>query len=130
MGNGFKWGAFAFLKVSTADVDGTTLTDGNALEIDEVSLDGKAACEVRVAVEEDDGATPAGDVVVYLMRGSQTAADALHVAEVITPEASSTREKVFSVPPGNVGSFKPLIDNGCGQTVKVTAQIRTATIGS
>ncbi len=130
MGNGFNWGAFAFLQDTAADVNGASLIDGAAIETDSFSLDGLAGCEVRVAVEEDDTQTPAGNVTVYLMRGSQTAADALREKAIITPVASSTREDVFSVPPANVGAYRLLIDNQCGQTVKITAQVRTATFGA
>ncbi len=127
---GFQWGAFALIGEGAGDFEDKSIADEAAALSNAVDIDGKAACEVRVAVTEPDVGAPTGDVVAYIVRGSQDADDRLALGTVVTLDTQAeTREGVFSVDPGKMADFKVLVENDCGQTVTVTVQARTATFG-
>jgi hypothetical protein len=130
MSSGFQWGSWAFMQKSAADFDDESIADAGSALSDSYDLDGKAACEVRVAATEDNTGACDGDVVAYIVRGSQDAGDQLSLGAVITMTQNTTREGVFAVDPGRVGDFKVLVENDCGQTVTVDVQVRTATFGT
>ena len=133
---GFNWGSLAHVTYSTgSDVDGVAVNDEATLTTDAVDLDDVAACEVSVEAYEDNTGATNGDIHVYLLRsnldpdseGWQDINDASEVA-VISIDQNTTRRKTFPVDPGEVGSFKLLVDNDCGQQVAVTINYRTATV--
>jgi len=133
MATGYQWSAYAFLTYSTGtDIDAIDVNDEATLTSDEVDLDGKAACEIAVEwVEGNDGACD-GDVYVHVCREDgdgdyQTIDDDPSLGAVIDAEQNTTRYKMFAVDPGEMGTFKILVDNDSGQDGDLSIWIRTAT---
>lgn len=128
---GYDWGDWAFAQYSSADVDAVALADGSTLTVAEISLNGKAACEVGVTAVEDNTGSVDGKVRVYVLgygaTGWQAAQDGPAFAGQLNSAQNAFRHLSFSVSPAEFGSFKVLVENDCGQEVAVSLKYRTAT---
>lgn len=130
---GFNWGAWTAMQKSASDWTSDALGSGSEEQGDEVSLDGIAACEVSIALVEDNTGAISGDVTVYVLG----AIDGTNFEEydkgsplafAVTPVQNDTVYKRFFVDPGMFGSFVLALYNTSGQEVAATVKYRTATI--
>ena len=131
---GFHWGAWAFAtKAAGGDWDASALADNATTGSPAlISLDGKAGCEVGIALAEDNTGAIDGDVTVYVL--GDTGIDE-EEATLNTPWSFTIRPiqndvfyKRFNVDPGSYGSFEIAVKNESGQELAVSVKIRTATI--
>jgi hypothetical protein len=132
MAQGYQWSAWSFVQASAADIDATAVNNAAELTSDEISLDGKAACEIALASAEDNTGACAGTSYCYILgQGGdgtwQVTADFPLVGAAWTQTQNATNRRVFDVLPSQFGSFKLLFDNNCGQQVAASLKIRTAT---
>ena len=138
-GTGYDWSAWAFVQdADPSDWSAEALAD-NATEISgaAISLDGKAACIVGVGMLENTGAID-GVIAVYVLGETDVAYEevgATIAAPVgspwnfsITPVASDTVYKQFSIDPKYYDNFKIAIRNESGQSLAMTVKYKTATI--
>lgn len=132
---GYDWGAWAFAKDSGGgDWDADALADA-ATETSNtsISLDGMAACEVGIALAEDNTGAIDGVVTVYVLGSGGGIADEETTigspwAFTITPVQNDTVYKRFSVDPAQYGDFKIAVENQGGQELAVSVKYRTATV--
>ena len=132
---GYNWGAWAFVKDDAGtDWDADLLAD-NAAEISNtaISLDNVAACEVGIALYENNTGAINGVVTIFVLGSGGGIADEEYTigspySFTITPVTNDTVYKRFSVDPGSFGSFKPAVFNESGQELAVSVKVRTATI--
>lgn len=132
MAQGYQWSAWAFVDSGAADVDATAVNNGATLLADEISLDGKAACEIALASAEDNTGACSGTSYCYILGVGadgtwQVAADFPLVGCAFTQTQNATNRRVFPVLPYQFGSFKLLFANNSGQQVALSLKIRTAT---
>ena len=132
---GFDWGAWAFAKDGAggdwnadALANAATLTSNTA-----ISLDTIAACEVGIALAEDNTGAISGVVTVYVLgSGGGIADEETTVGSpwsfTITPVQNDTVYKRFSVDPSMYGDFKIAVKNEGGQEIAVSVKYRTATV--
>ena len=132
---GFDWAAWAFAKDGAggdwnadALANAATLTSNTA-----ISLDTIAACEVGIALAEDNTGAISGVVTVYVLGSGGGIADEETTigspwAFTITPVQDDTVYKRFSIDPSMYGSFNIAIENQSGQTLAVSVKYRTATV--
>ncbi len=132
---GYNWGAWAFVKDGAggdwdADLlaDDATLTSNTAIDLDTI-----AACEVGIALYENDTGAINGVVTVFILGSGGGIADEETTigspwAFTITPVQNDTVYKRFSVSPADYGDFKIAVLNESGQEVAVSVKVRTATI--
>ena len=132
---GFNWGAWAFIKDDGGDDWNADALADNGTEISNtsISLDGIAACEVGIALYEDNTGAIDGVVTVFVLGDAGGMADEVPTAGspwsfTITPVQNSTVYKRFSVDPGSYGDFKIAVKNEGGQELAVSVKYRTATI--
>ena len=132
---GYNWGAWAFAKDGAgADWDDKELAD-NATVISNtaISLDGIAACEVGIAIDEDAAGAIDGVVTVFVLGSGAGIADEETTigspwSFTITPEVSDVVYKRFSVSPAEYGDFKIAMLNEGGQPLHMSIKYRTVTI--
>jgi len=120
-GAGADWNANALANAAT-------LTSNTA-----ISLDVIAACEVGIALYEDNTGAITGVVTVYVLGSGGGIADeettiGSAYSFTITPVQNDTVYKRFSVDPGAYGDFKIAVTNASGQELAVSVKYRTATI--
>ncbi len=128
---GFKWGSFATLQDAVVLTQGGTTTNESAA----VSLDVKAGCEVSIVAAYSNHAKATSGLTVYVLRSLdgtnyEAAADGPFGFEMAFLQ-NGTRNRVFAVAPGQVGSFKILLSWGnttSNSAVTVTTRYRTADI--
>ena len=132
---GFDWGAWAFAKDGAggdwnadALANAATLTSNTA-----ISLDTIAACEVGIALAEDNTGAISGVVTVYVLgSGGGIADEETTVGSpwsfTITPVQNDTVYKRFSEDPSMYGDFKIAVKNASGQDLAVSVKYRTATV--
>ena len=132
---GFNWGAWAFIKDDGGDDWNADALADNGTEISNtsISLDGIAACEVGIALYEDNTGAIDGVVTVFVLGDAGGMADEVPTAGspwsfAITPVQNSTVYKRFPIDPGSYGTFVLAIKNESGQELAVSAKYRTATI--
>lgn len=132
---GYNWGAWAFAKNGGG-------TDFNAEAINSaasvtsntaISLDGMAACEVGLALYEDNTGAVSGTVTIYVLgSGGGIADEEIAIGNpysfTITPVQNDTVYTRFAVDPKQYGDFKIAVANNCGQQLAVSVKYRTATI--
>jgi hypothetical protein len=132
---GYNWSAWAFAKDDGGtDWDADALAD-NATEISNtpISLDTKAACEVGIALYEDNTGAIDGVVTIYVLGSGGGIADEEPAigspwAFTITPVQNDTVYKRFSVSAADYGDFKIAVKNESGQELAVSVKYRTATV--
>ncbi len=132
---GYDWGAWAFAKDDGGtDWDADALAD-NAAETSNtsISLDVIAACEVGIALYEDNTGAIDGVATIYVLGSGGGIADEQYDigspwAFTITPVQNDTVYKRFSVSPAHYGDFKIAVFNESGQELAVSVKYRTATI--
>ena len=122
------------------DLTSVAINDEADLTSDAMDLDTKWACEISVAVVEDNTGACDGNVYVYVCRDTDgtnyedfTADDDNDnpaMLMVIAAEQNKTRRSTGTIYASDVSSFKIAIDNDCGQQVAATAKVRYATLGS
>lgn len=132
---GHNWGAWAFAKDDggtdwDADLLADTATETSNTSI---SLDTKSACEVGLALAEDNTGAIDGVVTIYVLGSGGGIADEETTigtpwSFVITPVQSDTVYKRFSVDPEMYGDFKIAVENQSGQELAVSVKYRTATV--
>ena len=134
-GTGYDWGAWTFAKDDGGtDWDADALADnGTETSNTAISLDTIAACEVGIALYEDNTGAIDGVVTVFVLGSGGGIADEETTigspwSFTITPEHDDTTYKRFSVDPGHFGSFKIAILNESGQELAVSVKYRTATV--
>lgn len=132
---GYNWGAWAFAKDGAGgDWDADALANGASLTSNtSIDLDGTAACEVGIALYEDNTGAISGVVTVYVLGSGGGIADEETTigspwAFTITPVQNDTVYKRFSVDPSMYGGFKIAVSNASGQELAVSVKYRTATI--
>jgi len=130
---GQDWGAWAFAKDDGGtDWDADALAD-NATEISNtaISLDVKSACEVSVALCEDNTGAIDGVVTIFVL-GSGVASEETTTGTpwsfTLTPVQNDTVYKRFAVDPDSYGDFVVAVFNESGQELAVSVKYRTATI--
>ena len=132
---GYNWGDWAFAQnEDPADWNASPLVD-NATEISgtAISLDGKAACEVGIALAEDNTGAINGVATIYVLGSGGGIADEETTigspwAFTITPVQNDVVYKRFSVSPADYGDFKIAVLNEGGQELAVSVKYRTATV--
>ena len=132
---GYNWGAWAFAKDDGGtDWNADALADnGTEISNTSISLDGIAACEVGIALYEDNTGAIDGVVTVYVLGSGGGIADEEPTigspwSFTITPVQNDTVYKRFNVDPGSYGDFKIAVKNEGGQELAVSVKYRTATI--
>ena len=132
---GYNWSAWAFAKDDGGtDWDADALADnGTETSNTSISLDTIAACEVGIALAEDNTGAIDGVVTVYVLGSGGGIADeettiGSAYSFTITPVQNDTVYKRFSVDPGSYGDFKIAVKNEGGQELAVSVKYRTATI--
>ena len=132
---GYNWGAWAFAKDDGGtDWDADALADnGTEISNTSISLDIIAACEVGIALAEDNTGAINGVVTVYVLGSGGGIADEEPTigspwSFTITPVQNDTVYKRFNVDPGSYGDFKIAVKNEGGQELAVSVKYRTATI--
>lgn len=131
--SGYDWNTWAFAKDGAGgDWDADALAD-NATLISNTSidLDVKAACEVGIALAEDDTGAIDGVVTVYVLGSGGGIADEEPTigspwAFQITPVRNDIVYKRFSVSPADYGDFKIAVLNESGQELAVSVKYRMA----
>ena len=132
---GYNWGAWAAVQdadpsdwTAEALADTATETSGTA-----ISLDGKAACIIGIALTEDNTGAIDGVVTVYVLGDT----DGTNYEETtigspwsfaITPVQNDTVYKQFAIDPKYYDNFKIAVENQGGQELAVTVKYKTATI--
>ena len=132
---GYNWGAWAFAKDGAGgDWDADALADNATLTSNTaISLDTIAACEVGIALYENNTGAIDGVVTVFVLGSGGGIADEETTigspwSFTITPVQNDTVYKRFSVDPAAYGDFKIAILNEGGQELAVSVKYRTATI--
>ena len=132
---GHNWGAWAFAKDDGGtDWDADALANsGTEVSNTAISLDTKSACEVGIALYEDNTGAISGVVTVYVLGSGGGIADEETTigspwAFTITPVQNDTVYKRFSVDPAAYGDFKIAVFNESGQELAVSVKYRTATV--
>ena len=132
---GYNWGAWAF-----AQDDASTEWDASALadaatetSSTSISLDTIAACEVGIALAEDNTGAIDGVVTIYVLGSGGGIADEETTignpwAFTITPVQNDTVYTRFHVSPAVYGDFKIAVENQGGQELAVSVKYRTATV--
>ena len=129
---GFNWGSWAAMQKGASDWSADACADNATETGDAVSLGGVAACEVSVAMNEDNTGAIDGVVTLYVLGDT----DGTNYEETtfspwsftVTPIRNDIVYKRFNVDPGSYGSFKLAIKNEGGQELAMTVKYRTATI--
>ncbi len=130
--SGYDWGAFAFMQKGAGDWSADALADAATETGDETSLDVKAACEVGIALNEDNTGAITGDVTVHVLGAVDTTpnfeepAQAINWRFNVTPIQNDIVYLKFPIDPAKYGSFKLAIENNSGQELAVTVYFRTA----
>lgn len=132
---GYNWGDWAFAKDDGGDDWNADALADNATEVSNtsISLDGKAACEVGIALAEDNTGAIDGDVTIFVLgSGGGIADEEVAIGTpwsfTITPVQNDAVYKRFSVDPAAYGDFKIAVKNEGGQELAVSVKYRTATI--
>ena len=132
---GYDWGAWAFAKDGAGgDWDADALADNATLTSNtSISLDVKAACEVGIALYEDNTGAIDGVVTVFVLGSGGGIADEETTigspqSFTITPVQNDTVYKRITVDPASYGDFKIAVLNEGGQEIAVSVKYRTATI--
>lgn len=132
---GHNWGAWAFAKDGAGgDWDADLLADNATLVSNtSISLDTKSACEVGIALVEDNTGAIDGVVTIYVLgSGGGIADEEVTIGSpwsfTITPVQADTVYKRFSVDPHDYGDFKIAVKNEGGQELAVSVKYRTATV--
>lgn len=128
---GYNWGEWAQCGVETV----VLTTAGTILKIsDAIDLDGKAACEVSVAVTYSNHAKATAGLEIGILRESngtyQAQADIVAGWEMVFTQ-NATRLEVFSVDPQQMRTFKVMHDwnnTTASSNVTITTRYRTATV--
>jgi len=132
---GYNWGAWAFAKDGAggdwdadALADTATLTSNTAIDLDTI-----AACEVGIALAEDNTGAIDGVVTVFVLGSGGGIADeettiGSPFSFTITPVQNDTVYKRFSIDPAMYGDFKIAVLNEGGQELAVSVKVRTATV--
>jgi len=141
---GYNWGAWAFAQDDAStewDADlladaagagpGSTGTEVSAVAIDLTNE--IAACEVGVALYENNTGAIDGTVTIYVLgSGGGIADEQVDIgnpwAFSITPVQNDTVYTRFSVSPAHYGDFKIAVYNDGGQELAVSVKYRTATV--
>lgn len=130
---GYNWGDWAFVEDEDGnDWNARALAD-DATEISAAanSLDGIAACEVGLALAEDDTGAIDGVATVYVLGGGiddEEPGVGSPFAFTLAPVRNDTVYKRFAVDPAMYGDFKLAVKNEAGQELAVSVKVRTATI--
>lgn len=132
---GFNWdAAWTFVKDDAGtDWDADLLADnGTEVSNTAIDLDGKAACEVGIALAEDNTGAIDGVVTVFVLGYGGIADEETTTGTpwsfTITPVTNDTVYKRFAVDPASYGDFKIAVLNESGQELAVSVKYRTATI--
>ena len=132
---GYDWAAWAFAKDGAGgDWDADALADDAVLTSNtSISLDTKAACEVGIALYENNTGAINGVVTVFVLGSGGGIADeettiGTPFSFTITPVQNDTVYKRFSVDPSCYGDFKIAVFNESGQELAVSVKYRTATV--
>ena len=132
---GYDWAAWAFAKDgASGDWDADALADNAVLTSNtSISLDTKAACEVGIALYENNTGAINGVVTVFVLGSGGGIADeettiGTPFSFTITPVQNDTVYKRFSVDPSCYGDFKIAVFNESGQELAVSVKYRTATV--
>ncbi|MCK4625011.1 MAG: hypothetical protein KAV00_06860 [Phycisphaerae bacterium] len=132
---GHDWGAWAFAKDDGGtDWNADALADnGTETSNTAISLDKKSACEVGIALYEDNTGAIDGVVTVFVLGSGGGIADEETTigspwSFTITPVQNDTVYKRFSIDPGAYGDFKIAVKNEGGQELAVSVKYRTADI--
>jgi len=132
--SGYNWGAWAFVQDDgSTDWDADALAD-NATETSAVaiSLDGKAACIIGIALYEDNTGAIDGVVTVYVLGETDIAYEETTIGSpysfTITPVQNDTVYTQFNVDPKYYDNFKIAVKNEGGQELAVSVKYKTATI--
>jgi hypothetical protein len=129
---GYNWDA-AWTVLDAAIV----LTQGGTTEdtSDEVSLDGKAACELSIDADYSNHAKATGGLFVWILRDInetdfEAEADLPFGIEMVFTQAGTNR-RTISIDPSQVSKFKVLLDwdnSTASSAVTVATSLRYATI--
>ena len=132
---GYNWSAWAFAKDGAGgDWDADALADAATLTSNTpIDLDVIAACEVAIALAEDNTGAINGVVTVYILGdGAGLAYEETTIGSprsfTITPVQNDTVYKRFNVDPGSYGTFRIAVENQSGQELAVSVKYRTATV--
>ena len=140
---GHNWGAWVFAKDDGGtDWDADLLADdggagpgstGTETSNTSIDLDTKSACEVGIALSEDNTGAIDGVVTVYVLgSGGGIADEQTDIgnawAFTITPVQNDTVYTRFHVSPAVYGDFKIAVWNASGQQLAVSVKYRTATV--
>jgi len=133
---GYNWdAAWSYVKDSGGgDWDGDDIADAaNMTSNTAISLDGKAACIVGVALYEDNTGAIDGVVTIYVLGHSGDAAEEIGgvgspFAFTVTPVQNDTVHVQFAVDPRYYDDIIIAMENESGQTLTTTVQYKTATI--
>lgn len=113
---------------TVTSIEADTITDTNSLTTAAISNDGKLMTEVSVEIIYPVSTTEG--VVVYVLRDSEGTDEAVIDAPfsfVMPHTASTTHQKVFSVPP-SYSSFKIHLVNDSGQTITADVNFKQAVV--
>lgn len=126
----FDWGAWAFVQESASDWDADLLADNATDTSDEVSLDQVIACEVGIALFENNTGVIDGVATIFLLGYGGIADEETGTGSPwsfqLTPIQNDTVYKRFAVDPSAYGSFKVAVFNESGQELAVSVKYRTA----
>ncbi len=132
---GYNWGAWAFAKDDGGTDWDEDLLVGGITETSNtsISLDGKAACEVGIALKEDGALPVTDDTTIYVLGSGGGLADEETTignpwCVTITAVTSDVVYMRFAVDPRQYGDFKIAVKNGSSNSIKVSVKYRTATI--
>lgn len=131
---GYNWGSWAFVQdADPSDWSAEALADA-ATEVSgtAISLDGKAACIIGIALAEDNTGAIDGVVTVYVLGETDAGYEETAIGSpwsfTITPVQNDTVYKQFAIDPKYYDNFKIAVKNEGGQELAVTVKYKTATI--
>ena len=131
---GYNWGAWAFVQdADPSDWNAEALAD-NATETSgtPISLSGKAACIIGIALAEDNTGAIDGVATVYVLGENDIAYEETTIgipfSFEITPVQNDIVNAQFAINPALYDNFKIAVKNESGQELAVSVKYKTATI--
>lgn len=132
---GYNWSASAAMQKGGGAWAADNISHGTWEQGDAVNLDGKAACEIGVKIEEGDSDSVTGDVILAIcgmVDGTNYEDYTQDVCwkRAVTPVSGDIVYVHQAIDPSHYSAFKLAIYNGAGAStdLDISVYIRTATI--
>lgn len=138
---GYNWaGAWSFMQMGAADWNGEDITDDAAPQVgDPVSMDGLAALEISIEIEEDNAGAINGLVTISILGDingvNYEAAGAVGNPSIddpwlwkIQPVQGANVQVRFVILGSEYTSFRLAVLNESGQTLDISVRQKAATI--